>query len=193
MALPAVNDATRYILDAIKSHVWSGFDSPADVDRLIDDLLEGGADEAFLRAAVGPEFARKQAAEATWPPTTDCDRFDAAFEALNAAGIIALQNTGYEMSDGITEVAEALHARGSREGVQGYCFYHGQDLERVVAGEGLMLAFGSLDDDKAHKLAVGQSVREVFERSGFTVQWNGDAEKRLNLLGLDWKRRGPLA
>ncbi len=188
-----MNDATRYILEAIQSHVWSGFDSPVAVNRVIDDLLEGDADEAFLRSAVGPEFARKQAAEATWPPTTDCDRLDAAFEALNVAGIIALQNTGYEMSDGLTEVAEALHARGSREGVQGYCFYHGQDLERAVAGEGLMLAFGSLDDDRTHKLEVGQRIREVLERSGFTVQWNGDTETRLKLPGLDWKRRGPLA
>ncbi len=187
-----MNDATRYILDAIQSHVWSGFHSPADVDRVIDDLLEGDADETLLRAAVGPEFARKQAAEATWPPTTDCDRLDAAFETLNAAGIIALQNTGYEMSDGLTEVAEVLHQRG-REGVQGYCFYHGQDLERAVAGEALMLAFGSFDDDKANKLTVGRRVREVLEGSGFTVQWNGDCEKRLNLPGLDWKRRGPTA
>ena len=71
-----------------------GFDSPADVHRLIDDLLEGDADEALLRAAVGPEFARKAAAEATWPPTTDCDRLDAAFETLNAHGIIALPKRG---------------------------------------------------------------------------------------------------
>lgn len=187
-----MNDATRYILDAIQNHVWSGFDCPADVDQLIDDLLEGDADEAFLRAAVSPEFARKQAAEATWPLTTDCDRLDAAFERLNTHGIIALQNTGYEMSDGLTEVAEALHRRG-REGVQGYCFYHGQDLERAVAGEGLMLAFCSLDDDETHKLEVGQRVREVLEGGGFTVQWNGDSETRLNLPGLDWKRRGPTA
>ena len=188
-----MNYTTRYILDAIQSHVWSGFDSPADVHRLIDDLLEGDADEALLRAAVGPEFARKAAAEATWPPTTDCDRLDAAFETLNAHGIIALQNAGYTMSDGLTEVAEALHRRGSRAGVQGYCFYHGQDLERVVKGESLMLAFGSLDDDKGHKLAVGQRVREVLESGGFTVQWDGDSETRLNLPGLDWRRRGPLA
>lgn len=188
-----MNDATRYILDAIQSHVWSGFDSPGDVDQLIDDLLEGDADETFLRAAVGPEFARKRAAEATWPLTTDCDRLDAAFETLDAHGIIALQNTGYEMSDGLTEVAEALHACGRREGVQGYCFYHGQDLERAVKGEGLMLAFGSLDDDQTHKLEVGQRVREILEGGGFMVQWNGDAEKRLNLPGLDWKRRGPIA
>ena len=117
---------------------------------------------------------------------------DAVFETLNTHGMIALQNAGYTMSDGRTEVAEALHRRG-RENVQGDCFYHGQDLERAVAGEALMRAFGSLDDDRIHKLAVGQRVREILEGGGFNVQWNGDSEQRLNLPGLDWKRRGPTA
>ena len=186
-----MNDATRYILDAIRSRVWSGFYSPATVDGTIDDLLEGDADEAFLRAAVGPEFARKAAAEATWPATTDCDRLDAAFAALERRGIIALQNAGYTMSDGMTEVTEALHARGGQAGVRGYCFYHGQDLERAVAGEGIMLAFGSLDDDPTNKRAVGRMIQETMEGSGFMMQWNGDPEQRLNLPSLDWKRRGP--
>ena len=30
----------------------------------------------MLRAAVEPEFARKVAAEGSWPLTTDCDRLD---------------------------------------------------------------------------------------------------------------------
>lgn len=188
-----MNDTTRYILDAIQSRVWSGFSSPADVERLIDDLLEGDADEALLRAAVGPEFASKEAAEATWPPTTDCDRLDAAFAALDARGIIALQNAGYTLSEGITEVAETLHARGTRESVRGYCFYHGQDLERAVEGHGIMLAFGSLDDDRENKHKVGQLVRETLEERGFTVEWSGDPEQRLNLPGLDWKRRSARA
>ena len=145
-----------------------------------------------MRAVVGPEFARKQAAEKTWPQTTDCDRLEAAFAELNAQGIIALQNAGYTLSDGLSDISQVLHRRG-REGVQGYCFYHGQDLERAVEGEGIMLAFGSLDDDRANKLQVGQRVRNVLERAGFTVEWNSDAETRLNLPTLDWKRRGPLA
>lgn len=189
-----MNDSTRYLLDTIHSHVWSGFYSPADVDEAIEDLLEGedGADEAVLRAAVGPEFARKRAAEATWPQTTDCDRLDAAFKALDAAGIIALQNAGYTLSDGLDDVAEVWHRRG-RTGSSGYCFYHGQDLERAVAGHGVMLAFGSFGDNPDNKLQVGRSIQATMERHGLRVEWNGDAETRLNLPSLDWKRRGPLA
>jgi hypothetical protein len=178
----------EYILDAIRTWVWSGFYSPSRVNEMIDDILEDDADEALLRAAVHPEFVKKAAAEATWPRTTDCDRLDEAFEELNSRGIIALHNAGYTMSDGISDVAEVLHKRGHKN-VQGYCFYHGQDLERAVAGAGLMLAFGDLDNDKSKKTEIGRSVKTVLENIGFTVEWNGDPETRLSVPALDWKRR----
>jgi hypothetical protein len=107
----------------------AGFYSPREVDQMISDILEPDADEAFLRAAVAPEFAKKAAAEPTWPECTDCDRLDVAFAELNSAGIIALQNAGMTMSDGLSDVAEVLRQRG-RKGVRGYCFYHGQDLDQ---------------------------------------------------------------
>jgi hypothetical protein len=186
-----MSEADDYILNAIKTWVWSGFYSPSDVDQMIGDILEDEADEASLRAAVRPEFARKAAAQASWPTTTDCDRLDEAFKELNARGIIALQNTGLAMSDGIADVSQVLHQRG-RKGVKGYCFYHGQDLERAVAGVGLWLAFGDLDQDPQKKAEVGRTVKAVFERFGFRVEWNGDPETRLCLPDIDWKRRGPV-
>ena len=143
---------------------------------MIDDILDKDANESFLRAAVRPEFDKKAAAEASWPDRTDCDRLDEAFADLNARGIIALQNAGNTMSDGISDVSEVLHKRG-KKGIVGYCFYHGQDLERAVAGQGLMLAFGDLDDDKTRKAEIGRCVKEVLESHGFTVQWNSDPEK----------------
>jgi hypothetical protein len=183
-----MNETDEYILGAMKVWVWSGFYSPADVDNRISDLLEEDADEAMLRAAAGEEFEKKAAAEAAWPDTTDCDRLDAAFAELNARGIIALQNAGYTMSDGIGDTAQILHQRG-RDAVIGYCFYHGQDLERAIAGAGLMLAFGDLDDDAARKAEIGRLVKGVLENRGFAVEWNGDPETRLNLPDIDWKRR----
>jgi hypothetical protein len=181
-------DVNQYILEAIKTWVWSGFYSPADVDLMIGDILEAGADEAMLRAAVRPEFEKKAAAEAGWPENTDCDRLDRAFAELNAPGIIALQNAGLTMSDGRSDVSDVLQKRG-RKGVRGYCFYHGQDLERAVHGEGLWLAFGAVNEDQARRAEVGRTVKEVMERHGFAVDWNGDPDTRINLPHIDWKRR----
>ena len=183
-----MNDTDQYILDAIKTCVWSGFYDDDGVQQVIDDILEEDANEEMLRAAVGLEFEKKSAAEEAWPTQTDCDRLDQAFEIMNSKGIIALQNAGYTMSDGHSDVGEVLHQR-NRQDTKGYCFYHGQDLERAVNGEGLMLAFGDLDDIPAQKIAVGNIVKEILESQGFKVSWSGDSEKRMFIPEIDWKRR----
>lgn len=183
-----MTDTDTYILDCIRVWVWSGFYDAERVDEMIDDVLEDDADEDLLRAAVAPEFARKAAAEAQWPATTDCDRLDQAFAALDAGGIIALQNAGYSMSDGLDEVSEVLAQRG-RRGVVGYCFYHGQDLERALDGQGLSIAFGALADETALKTAVGERICALLRHHGFSVEWDGDPERRIALPRFDWKRR----
>ena len=183
-----MNDTDKYILDTIRTYVWSGFYDTDDVHQEIDDILEDDADEVMLRSAVAIEFEKKAVSEASWPDETDCDRLNQVFDQLNAKGIIALQNAGYTMSDGLSDVGEELHQRG-RESTSGYCFYHGQDLERAVSGGGLMLAFGDLDDDKTGKTEIGISVRDVLESNGFTTEWNGDPETRINIPNIDWKRR----
>jgi len=184
-----VSEIEQHILDSIKGWVWSGFYSPQEVEEMIDDLLEDGADEEMLRGAVAPEFEAKRAAQGSWPKVTDCDRLDQAFDQLDSRGLIALHNAGYTMSDGLSDVAEHLHER--YDGVKGYCFYHGQDVERAMKGAGLMIAFGDLDDDKTKKTEIGHLVREALQTAGFAVEWNGDPETRLNVPRIDWKRRGP--
>ena len=184
-----MNETDEYILESIRTHVWSGFYDADEVQEMIDDILEDGADEEMLRAAVPKEFEKKAAEEASWPEETDCDRLDNAFGTLNSLGIIALHNAGYTMSDGLSDVGDELHERG-RDGIKGYCFYHGQDLERAVNGNGLSLAFGDLNDNKVAKAEIGTIVREVMESNGFGVEWNGDPKTRIDLPNVNWQRRG---
>lgn len=183
-----MNETEEYILENIRCWVWSGFYDSDEVNEMIGDILEEDADEEMLRTAVPEEFAKKAEAETTWPAETDCDRLDAAFELLNAEGIIALQNAGYTMSDGISDVSEVLYERGE-EGIVGYCFFHGQDFARVLNGEGLNLAFGDRYDNAGDKAVIGRRVQEVLETNGFVVDWNGDPETRFHLPQFDWKRR----
>lgn len=183
-----MNETEDDILNSIKTWVWSGFYTANEVDGMISDVLEDEVDEDAMRAAVAPEFKRKATEERGWPKTTDCDRLNAAFRELDSIGIIALQNAGYTMSDGRSDVGEVLQERG-RKGVKGYCFYHGQDLERAVAGDGLMLAFGDLDAEAGPKLAVGCLIRDVLKKHGLAVEWDEDPEKRLHIPQIDWKRR----
>ena len=121
-------------LSMLKVWVWSGFRSESEAaDMLEDHLSEEDAltDPDAIRKALAAEFKTKAAAEKSWPKETDCDRLDRAFDALMAAGICALHNAGYTQSDGHADVAQELHDQG-REKFHGYCFYHGQDVERAV-------------------------------------------------------------
>jgi len=183
-----MSETDDYVLGCIKTWVWSGFYGPDDIQEMIGDVLEHDADEAMLRASAVSELAAKVTAEKTWPRVTDCDLLDAVFAELDRGGVIALQNAGYTMSDGYSDVSEQLAER-NRDQVKGYCFYHGQDLERAVAGDGLMLAFGNLDAEPAGKCAVGELVAVALRKAGFEVDWNGDPEKRIHLPRINWKRR----
>ncbi len=185
-----MTDDEEYVRNAIKTHVWSGFHDQADTEQMMEEILEGEVDPEEMRRFIVSEFAAKVAAEKSWPAETDCDRLDQVFTALDAAGICSLQNAGYTMSDGHSDIGEKLDERGMKN-FHGYCFYHGQDLERAVNGEGLMLAFGDLKADPANKTKVGHEICAIVEKAGFKTDWNGDPETRITIPKLDWKRRNP--
>lgn len=187
-ATQAMNETDKYILEQIRLSVWSGFYSAKEVDEMIDDILEDDANEAMLRAAVLPEFEKKRQAEPTWPKITDFDRLQGAFVALDKQNILCLHNAGYTMSDGHEDAAEAL-AKNPRKKYVGYCFYHGQDLERAINGTGLMLAFDHVDGDVPDKLKVGIAIKSALEAAGFSVTWDGTTEQRINIPKFDWKHR----
>ena len=170
----ASTSSDTYILDRIRIWVRSGFYSQDELHEIVDDLLEDDADE-------------KAREEATWSGPTDCDRLDNAFEILESSGLVALQNAGNTLSEGHVEAGEALAERGGH--ARGYCFYHGQDTERAVDGGGLMLAFGSFDDDPRAKASIGELVRDALKEADFVVEWNGDPETRIEIPGFEWKRR----
>lgn len=182
----------EYCRSCIRGWVRSGWYTPETTVEMLDDILEEEDDADALRDFIRTEFVERDAEETTWPRETDCDRIDRAFATIASQGIVALQNAGYTMSDGHEEVGEALapHPRGT---FRGYCFYHGQDLERAVDSGALFLAYADLRDTPEGKLTVGKIVREAFLREGFTCEWNEDVNKRILVTGIDWKKRRPRA
>lgn len=182
------SEEERYIRGAIRYWVWSGFHDQASAEDMLQDILEENVSEREMVKAIAEEFRSKAKAERLWPAHTDCDKLDAAFVALDAAGICAVQNAGYTMSDGVEDVAQALDDRG-RDKYHGYCFFHGQDLERAIDGHGLMLAFGDLNDDPSKAAAVGRSICDALAAAGLPVEWQGDVGQRIDIPKIDWKRR----
>jgi hypothetical protein len=181
--------------DAIRFRVWSGYYDRLEVFNAVDeDVFESdGEDETWLRRAVAAEFRKKRAAERGWPAVTTCNRLDRVFESLRGRGVLTRHRCGLTIQDGL-DVIDGLHAEagGKRSGLVGYCFYHLQDMEGAMFGSrGLWLAFGSFPPSKAGAVAVGQLVREEFERGQFAVEWDGTCESRVLLSGFEWQRRSP--
>lgn len=183
-----MNETEIYVLDSIRNWVWSGYYLPEQVREMLGDILEEDVDEDAMLKAIDAEFDKKTKEEETWPPVTDCDRLDSVFAKLDKDGICACQNAGYTMSDGYSEIAEARASRG-QDNYHGYCFFHGQDLERAIEGHGLTIAFGDLNDNPERTVAVGHAVRRALEEAGFETEWDGTAKTRLNVPSINWQRR----
>jgi hypothetical protein len=174
--------------------VWSGFYGPAEIETILcEEMYEPGEIDADrVRERIEEEFRRKRAEEATWGEVTDCDRLDRVFDALGRQGIVCLQNAGMTQSDGFSDVSEAYdRAGGDGSGIVGFCFYHGQDLTRVIEGGDLYLAFGAIKDVDDRGLEVGGLIVDALRRDGFEVEWDHSTKTRILVKGIRWQSRGP--
>jgi hypothetical protein len=183
---------SEYAATEIRRLVWSGFyDAHAVREIVVEEIFEPGeVDPEWVEQSIDMEFARKLEVERAWPIVTDCDKLDRAFDELNETGIIALQNAGFTQDEGIEDItAEYQELGGEDSPVEGYCFYHGQDLERAVDGEGLMLTFGDILGEDAKGLEIGERIVEVLHRHGLAVEWAGTIDQRIELPEIEWRRR----
>ncbi len=181
----------------VQRHIWrlvrSGFYEKRHIVEIdCEEIHEPGThDKDEVAAAVQREVEALLEEQKSWPQVTDCDRLDEVFEALNQQGVIALQNAGNTQSDGYDDVREIYGEAGEPSGYMGYCFYHGQDLERAVQGEGLWLAFGPLkpESEKTEGPTVGALIVKELELKGLRVKWNGTFGQRIFVENLEWKKR----
>lgn len=181
-----------HALQKIRHYVWSGFYSSQDIEEILcEEVFEPGQINVdWVRTCIDHEFATKLEQEMEWPGKTDCDRLDEVFAALEELHIIALQNAGYTQSDGMEDVSAEWRTRGGeKSGIAGYCFYHGQDLERAVKGEALHLTFGDIGGDDEKGVGIGKVICWTLIEHGFGVVWDEDIKTRIQIRGIDWKRR----
>jgi hypothetical protein len=186
-------------LGSIRRYIWSGLYDPEEVTIILAEswfepgqIRSNSTDVDWLRAEVEKEAARKRAEEATWPATTDCDRLDRVFETLEAQGILVEQDAGLTKSDGleiVTEAYEDAKADGMGAGIVGYCYYHGQDLDRVMESGDLCLAFGDFLGDDERGAEIGRRIQRALQDAGFTVEWSGSVRQRILVRSIRWQRR----
>lgn len=185
----------EHILAAIRRHVWAAnFDADEIGIIVSEDFLMEPAQNDWLRARIDAELQIKLADEATWPTVTDCDRLDEVFNALNAQGVMVEQDAGMTKSDAlgiVTDAFEFAQEIDEAEGIEGYCYYHGQDLEYALSTGDLWLGFGHFSGKEDLALEIGQRVKCTLEAAGFIVEWDGGTAARMVVKGIRWQRRGP--
>lgn len=166
--------------------IIAGYASENEVLSYAEEVApEYGVGATEVRGYVSRQVAERADKEAYWPANTVNDRISAAFLELSERGIVALENAGYTMSDGWCDVGEA--AEGLSVPVRGGCFFHWQDVERGVSGEGLLLAFGA--DAERGSREVAREICEVLDKHEVANEWDGDVDKRIRILPFSWQRR----
>ena len=167
-----------------------------DRDRILEIVCEelyapGDLDENAVAAAIDSSIDEWQSSKKQWPDVTDCDRLDQAFDNLNKHGVIALHNAGMTQSDGHDDFREIYGNHPKQSELVGYCYYHGQDLERVVRGGPLFFSFGPCDAklEETEGPKVGQMIVQHLTDAGLEVEWDGTFDKRMNIPVFNWQRR----
>lgn len=191
------NDGDEELLsdlrEQVRCDVAAGFDDPGRIAESAVAAFEDQADPAFLKSQVGRLVEEALAAHAAeqrdWPAQTDCDRLDAAFAALEQAGVVARQHFTCCGTCGLAEIDREIAAAEAGGGrARGYTFYHWQDTEAAVEGYGICLYYGACEEGEAADLAVGHEIASELRRQGLRPEWNGRLDTRIEV-PMDWKRR----
>jgi hypothetical protein len=189
-APPTVLDEMREYVERL---VQGGFMPVGEIPEAAVEYMAGDAAPEALRPHAEQFTADSLVGHAeeqeTWPAVTDCDRLDAAFESLDAAGILAGQDFSCCQTCGHAEMRELVQeAEETGRPVRGYAFYHAQDTESAVEGGSLFIAWGAVAAGAEAVAGIGREVAQALRAEGLTVHWEGDPKRRIEV-ALLWQRR----
>lgn len=188
-------DVAEEVEETARSLVHGGYATFEEAVEAVTDSYE--EEEAvtpqFVRAVVQRVWRERAAEQESWPATTDVDRLHAVFQALEADGIVARADFTCCQTCGHAEIGDEAD-----DSARGYVFFHRQDTESAVSGDGVWLAFGSLagadhpvDHAKADE-AVGRDVVAALMGGGLPVEWNGSVRTRIRVGPMEWQNRLPV-
>lgn len=179
--------------DQIRRDVAAGFLEEEDILQGAVDVFEGELDPALIQREaprlLQEAVAAHTAFQRSWPSQTDCDRLDAAFAELEAAGVISRQNFSCCGTCGSSEIWDEIEEiLKSGRSARGYTFFHVQDTESAVDGYGLYLNYGACEEGEEAAVSIGHDIVAALTAHGLKTEWNGSLDKRI-AVSLDWKKR----
>lgn len=191
----SMSEDQQFIFDSIYTQVRSGFYSLEDIqNNIIEEIEDNGFEDEISEDwaykqinAVNEELLKESE---SLGENTQTNRLIAAFDELAESKIIALHYTGYTMDDGEYEVIEVERTlNDNNEKSEGYCFYHGQDLERAVRGDGLNISFQKINNESdVVSKEIAKKIVAVLEKHDLKVDWNGKASSKILLPEFKWQR-----
>ncbi|KAL4881769.1 hypothetical protein BJY04DRAFT_188092 [Aspergillus karnatakaensis] len=196
--MTTTNDPSTHARHLARWKVKSGF---WDYDEIIESVasnLESNLPEdgepapteqealATAKEIVSGEWNARLRVQSTWPSgPTNFDKLQRAFDSLERRGIVARMNWSCCRTCGRDEMD------GERDDESlGYVFFHEQSTEALANGrEDVALVFGRFVGSKIRVTEIGRIVVRVIRRTGFSVRWNGDAERAIVVTVGMWRRR----
>jgi hypothetical protein len=186
-------EALDDLREFIAYRVREGFESAHDIIENAGDWAYGRYERDDLlpeiKRLTAEALAAHRSEQAGWGPTTDCDRLDAAFAALNARGIVARQEFSCCNNCGFTEIWDEIEEAEKHQPIEGYVFYHLQCPERAIATGQLLMAYGCLEDDPEALQRVGNKIVAELHRVGLNASWGGTLSHPIVVKGIVWRRR----
>lgn len=179
------------IIKQLNTSLKSGFYNKEEIFTNIEDYLyEIPFDHNWTKKQIDSAYADRLKVQATWSAVTDFDKLVQAFDILNSSGIIALHNAGMTKQDGEGD-SEEIHEELLKKGIRtkGFCYYHWQDVERVVDDNHLYIGFGDFKNSDKDALEIGKQVAKTLESKGFKLNWNKTVETRIEIANINWQKR----
>ena len=187
-----MSDTTkRDVIQQIDISIKSGFYDKEDIFAHVEDYLyEIPFDHDWTKQQIDKAYSGRLKEQSTWPTVTDFDKLVRVFDKLNSSGIVALHNAGMTKQDGeadCLEIHEALLKKGIK--TKGFCYYHWQDIERVVEDSHLYIGFGDFNNNDKEALEIGEQVAATLEAQGFKLNWNRTVATRIEITNITWQKR----
>jgi hypothetical protein len=196
-------DIRREVIEKSNSTLRQGFNTMASTREFIIDVLKFRFGEDTVSAILDEVLPQLSDAYETqkksWPEITDCDRLDAAFEELNAKGIMARHHWSCCGSCGTASMPTEFNRLGGKwRGVPitGYVFYDVQGTERALKENQINLDYGSSsfeaskDEYESLSCEVARVACQVLRSHGFKPEWAGTFVHSIDVT-LKWQRRHP--
>jgi hypothetical protein len=187
-----MTDTTKKdILEQVNISVKSGFYDKEEIFTNVEDYLyEIPFDHEWAKQQIDKAYSERLREQSTWPTVTDFDKLVQAFDKLNSSGIIALHNAGMTKQDGEGD-SEEIHDDLLKKGIitKGFCYYHWQDVERVVDDTHLYIGFGDFHNNDKDALEIGKRVAAALEQQGFELNWDNTVATRIEITNIKWQKR----